>query len=122
MVRQIIERAKEIEDLLAEVLEKDRVKKEEEAEEERRKKEAEEREKAEREWETVARSQQETLSSPRVPSPPAQDYDTIDRQVEDEVDKRFGPSSNVPSKKKRRNVFARMVHAVRKRFVRRQRS
>ena len=121
MVRQIIERAKEIEDLLAEVLEKDRLKKEQEAEEERRTKEAEEREKAERERATVARSQQETLSSPRVASP-AQGYDTIDRQIEDEVDKRFGPSSNVPSKKKRRNVFARMVHAVRKRFVRRQRS
>ena len=121
MVRQIIERAKEIEDLLAEVLEKDRLKKEQEAEEERRKKEAEEREKAERERATVTRLQQQTLASPRVASPPVQDYDTIDHQVEDEVDKRFGPS-NVPSKKKRRNVFARMIHAVRKRFVRRQRS
>ena len=116
MVQQIMERAKEIEDLLAEVLEKERLKKEEEAE---RLKE-EERELAELERPTVTQSLPDTLSSPQVTSPSLEDYDTIDDQVEDEVDKRFGPS-DIPSKK-RRNVFARMIRAVRKRFARRQRS
>ena len=116
MVQQIIERAKEIEDLLAEVLEKERLKKEEEEEEKRRQ---EQQQLALEEPVVVSPPATETMSSPRVASP--DDHDTIDQQVEDEVDRHFGPR-DIPSKKKRRNVFARMIHAVRKRFAHRQRS
>ncbi|KAK2178432.1 hypothetical protein NP493_544g01004 [Ridgeia piscesae] len=116
MVQQIIERAKEIEDLLAEVLEKERLKKEEEEEEKRRQ---EQEQLALEEPVVVSPPATETMSSPCVASP--DDHDTIDQQVEDEVDRHFGPR-DIPSKKKRRNVFARMIHAVRKRFAHRQRS
>ena len=117
MVQQIIERAKEIEDLLAEVLEKERLKKEEEEEEKRR----QEQEQLAREKPVVVSppATETTSSPPCVASP--DDHDTIDEQVEDEVDRHFGPR-DIPSKKKRRNVFARMIHAVRKRFAHRQRS